>query len=144
MNIKQQRIAVALTYAGTLPLILSGLGAMAHILSSADASRLTLTYRVIIVSFLAGIPWACYLFHVEKCPRNMLLTNNAVALLSWSTLLVYPSPWSILLQIFCFLYLLVLDFKLTRAKILPTWLYAIRRSATIIVVLMLSIMIGYA
>ena len=139
MNIKKQRIAALLTYAGTLPLVIASLGPIAHIISPGDALHIALTYSAIIVSFLAGIHWACYLFYSEKCPRNLLLTSNAVALLSWLSLLVHQPLWSVLLLMLCFLYLLVLDFKLMRAAILPSWFYSLRRNATVIVVLALSI-----
>jgi SAM-dependent methyltransferase len=97
------------------------------------------TYSAIIIAFLAGIHWACFLFFANTCPRPLLLTSNLVALLAWLGLLAPQAPWSMLLHILCFLYLLVLDHRLQQAGILPAWFYRLRCRATSIVVLSLGI-----
>jgi hypothetical protein len=48
----------------------------------------------------------------------------------------------VLLQIFCFLYLLLIDSKIRDAGILPNWFYKLRRNATGIVVISLSIFVA--
>jgi hypothetical protein len=127
-----------LTYAGTLPLVIAAVEAVAGRVMLSDVLWLAGTYSAIILSFLAGIHWACYLFFSQRCPRNFLLTSNAVALLAWLGLLVHPQPWAVLLHILCFLYILILDYKLHKVALLPPWFYTLRRNATVIVVLSLS------
>jgi len=131
--------AKILTYGGTIPLIACGVF-IAVPLSGIDSTLLAKTYSAVIISFLSGIHWACYLFFAERCPRNLLLTSNAVALLAWQSLLVHHHPWEFLQQILCFVYLLMLDYRLREAGILPPWFYTLRRNATVIVVVSLSIL----
>jgi hypothetical protein len=136
------RMAKLLTYAGTLPLVIAAVELAFGRLQASDAVWVASTYSAIIISFLAGIHWACYLFFAHACPRNLLLTSNAVALLAWLSLLAEQPPWALLLQIFCFLYVLILDYKLREAAILAPWFYVLRRNATVIVVVSLSIIMG--
>ena len=138
----QQRLAQGLTYAGALPLVLSALALTLGYVSPTDATWLCMTYSAVILSFLSGIHWACYLFFAAQCPRNLLLTSNIVALLAWLSLLAMDSPWAMLLQISCFLYLLVLDAKLHIVGLLPRWFFTLRRNVTTLVVLMLCTVMG--
>jgi len=137
------RTAQLLTYAGTLPLVIAAVGLAVGQLPSSDVLWMASTYSAIIISFLAGIHWACHLFFSDRCPRNLLLTSNTIALLAWLSLLVpQHQPWQVLLQILCFLYLLILDYKLSVAGILPPWFYSLRLNATMIVVLALCILMS--
>ena len=134
-------LANILTYSGTLPLIAS---VVTHYFPSTgwDSTFIAITYAAIIISFLCGIHWAVYLFFAEKCPRNLLITSNVVALLTWASLLATHQSIVIVLQALCFLYLLTLDLKLRDVGILPQWFYSLRRNATIIVVLCLAVIAG--
>lgn len=136
---KQSQITLAkiLTFSGTLPLIAS---AITRYLPVAvwDSALIAKTYSAVIISFLCGIHWAVYLFFAEKCPRNLLITSNVIALLAWVSLLFTHPLVTVLLQSLCFLYLLTLDLKLRDAGIIPEWFYSLRRNATIIVVLCLA------
>jgi hypothetical protein len=62
--------------------------------------------------------------------------------LAWSSLLITHQEIAIIVQILCFIYLLILDVKLRVAGILPEWFYDLRRNATVIVVLCLVAIIG--
>lgn len=138
MTQRQITLATMLTYSGTLPLVLAVI--LYHTpISGLDLALLARTYAAIILSFLCGIHWAVYLFFATQCPRNLLITSNAVALTSWVSLLV-ASPLAVAaLQPLCFLYLLSLDLKLRDAGVLPPWFYALRRNATGIVVVCLCL-----
>ena len=142
IGISNHRLAQLLTYAGTLPLVIAAVEAVAGRLPLSDVVWVASTYSAIIISFLAGIHWACYLFFAERCPRNLLITSNVVALLAWTSLLAQHEPWPLFLQILCFLYVLILDYKLREVALLPSWFYTLRRNATAIVVLSLSIIIS--
>lgn len=142
MQLLNHRTAQLLTYAGTLPLVIAAVELVFGRLPSSDVFWVVSTYSAIIISFLAGIHWACYLFFAQRCPRNLLFTSNIVALLAWLSLLVHQQPWQLLLQILCFFYLLTLDYKLEKAALLPKWFYTLRRNATVIVVLSLSIIMS--
>jgi hypothetical protein len=138
----QQRLAQGLTYAGALPLVLSALALTLGYISPAGATLLCMSYSAIILSFLSGIHWAVYLFFAAQCPRNLLLTSNIVALLAWLSLLAMHSTWVLLLQILCFLYLLVLDAKLHTVGLIPRWFFSLRRNVTTLVVLTLCSVMG--
>ena len=134
-------LAKILTYSGTLPLIVSTLGVYFAV-NGFDSSVISRSYAAIIFSFLCGIHWAVYLFFAEKCPPNLLITSNVIALLAWASLLVTHQSIAVVLQALCFLYLLALDLKLRDEGIIPEWFYSLRRNATIIVVLSLLAIAG--
>jgi hypothetical protein len=83
MKQNQIKLAKILTYSGTLPLIAS---VVTHYfpLTGWDSTLIAGTYAAIIISFLCGIHWAAYLFFANKCPRNLLISSNVVALLAWT------------------------------------------------------------
>jgi hypothetical protein len=130
-----------LTYSGTLPLVVSALSMYFHV-NGFNTALIATIYSAIIISFLCGIHWAAYLFFADKCPCNLLITSNIIALAAWVSVSFMHSPTSTLLQAFCFLYLLTLDLKLRDTGIILEWFYALRRNATIIVVLCLAIIAG--
>jgi hypothetical protein len=141
-------LANTLTYSGTLPLIGSAI-ILYFPVAGLDGAFIASTYSAIIISFLCGIHWAAYLFFADRCPRNLLITSNVVALLAWGSLLAanqlaigqltINQVGTTLLQILCFLYLLALDFQLHKAGIFADWFFRLRRNATIIVVICLLI-----
>jgi hypothetical protein len=141
MDNTNRLLANILTYSGTLPLIASAI-CIYFPVNGFDSSLIARTYAAIIISFLCCIHWAVYLFFAEKCPRNLLITSNVIALLAWASLLATHQHIAIVLQALCFLYLLTLDLKLRDAGILPQWFYSLRRNATIIVVLCLAVIAG--
>ena len=143
---KQLDITVAntLTYSGTLPLIGSvillyfpTMIAPALPLAGLDGAVIASTYSAVIISFLCGIHWAAYLFFADRCPRNLLIISNIVALLAWVSLLLANQLAAALLQAACFVFLLGLDVRLRDAGIYPEWFFRLRRNATLIVVICL-------
>lgn len=136
--------ARVLTYAGTLPLVAAAVGVLIGALETDRAVTIATTYGAIILSFLAGIHWACHLFFAARCPRHLLLTSNLVALLAWVSLWMSGQPQGLVLQILCFLYLLMLDGALRKAHLLPEWFYVLRRNATAIVVGALTVLAVHA
>lgn len=134
-------LANALTYSGTLPLIGSAL-ILGFPVAGLDGAFIASAYSAVIISFLCGIHWAAYLFFSEKCPRNLLITSNVVALVAWVSLLTSNQLTITLLQVLCFLYLLALDLKLRDAGILADWFFRLRLNATIVVVVCLLLIAG--
>lgn len=136
MTKSDMTLAGILTYSGTLPLLACVALVFVPIVGI-DGNAIARTYAAIILSFLCGIHWAVYLFFPEKCRRNLLITSNAVALLSWCSLLLTNQTAALVLQATCFLGVFALDVELHRAGIVPGWFYHLRRNATFIVVLCL-------
>jgi len=137
MKNKDRTLAGILTYSGTLPLVGCVVLLFAP-LAGVDGKLVAIAYAAVILSFLCGIHWALFLFFSEKCPNNLLITSNIVALLAWASLLCTNHKMALALQGIFFLILFALDFQLRRAGILPDWFYHLRRNATIIVVLCLA------
>jgi hypothetical protein len=138
-------IAKTLTYSGTLPLI--GSVILLYFptllpLAELDGAFIASTYSAIIISFLCGIHWAAYLYFTDRCPRNLLIISNVVALLAWVSLLTTPQLAITLLHIFCFVCLFGLDMKLRSADIHAEWFIHLRRNASIIVVICLLLIAG--
>lgn len=139
----QQNIAQILTYCGTIPLVASALGLMLGVVVLEQVTPIAMGYGAIIIAFLSGIHWAVYVFFAERCPTNLLITSNIAALLAWASLFIPLVLGGIMLQILCFHYLLRLDNKLQQIAILPLWFYRLRRNATVIVIVSLSIIAGF-
>lgn len=130
------KLANTLTYAGTLPFVVSLFTNLSG-MNATDITSITNSYGAIILSFLCGIHWAASLFFSEKCPRNLFITSNIIALAAWFSLLLSYPFFTHALLILCFLYLLALDYSLMQAGILAKWFYELRRNATFIVVVCL-------
>ena len=138
-------IAKKLTYSGTLPLIGSVILLYFPTLlpwADLDGAFIASTYSAVIISFLCGIHWAAYMFFTDRCPRNLLIISNVVALLAWVSLLARPQLAITFLHIFCFVCLFGLDMKLRRADIHAEWFLHLRRNASIIVVICLLLIAG--
>ncbi len=129
------RLSKLLTYAGVLPFAAAMMLGFSG--ENALSQRLALSYGAVIGAFLAGIHWAVFMFHEERCPRNLLITSNIAALLIFASLMLTNIKVALLLQVLCFLYLLVLDLKLHLAGIWPAWFYRLRLIATALVVVLM-------
>ncbi len=139
---RQKMLAQVLTYAGTLPFLCAAAAVRFMPEFGDEIVRVMMAYGAIILSFLAGIHWAAYLFYAQDCPRNLFITSNVVALLAWAGLLVPAQPLVVLLYVLCFLYVLILDYKLWVRQVYPTWFYVLRRNATAIVLIALCLLVG--
>jgi Protein of unknown function (DUF3429) len=134
--LQNPRLAQALTYAGTLPLIACALLAWMPA-SGVDTTAVAVAYGAVIVSFISGIHWAASLFFVQRCGYLPLVASNVIALLAWIGLLLHSPILACLLLVLCFVSLLTLDRKLHAQAVLPRWFYRLRCNATAIVIPML-------
>lgn len=138
MNKKNILFAQILTYSGIIPFLLLGIAVIFHF-NHLNYSLALFTYGGIILSFLCGIHWGIFLFFSQSCSRNLFIQSNAISLLGWLSILFGVSYYSVVLQVLCFLYLLILDLELYRNKVIPLWFFHIRRNATVVVSLLLII-----
>ena len=142
MNGKNILVAQALTYTGIMPFLFLGIAIVLQA-GGLDYNLALFAYGAVILSFLCGIHWAVFLFFSQHCSRNLLLHSNAISLLGWLSVLPVMPHLTYVLQIFCFVYLLILDRELYRNKIIPSWFFHLRLNATLIVVFLLIIMASY-
>ena len=142
---------VNLMYLGTLPFIagallsllsidtLPWLGSVVHIVS---------VYALVISVFMAGILWGVTL---QVNTDNFLgqvnfLISNVLALTIWFVYLIYPDSHSFLLTTaVAFLWLLMLDAKLVKRKLISSSYYRARKRVSAIVITSLLVIIaGYS
>ena len=90
-----------------------------------------IAYGAVIVSFIAGTHWTFCL--INKVRANICLHSNIIALLAWCGLLAQNSldTW---ILIFCFLYLLAIEYRLKKAGIIEQWYFKMRCLITSLVV----------
>lgn len=128
-------IAKGLTLAGALPFIcLTVLSITDSDLLSIAPEQPLVTYGAVIVSFISGIHWG-HAINNPKCSA-LLWHSNIVALLAWLAAMQLL-PFSVALILFCFIYLLIVDYRLYQRAILPSWFWRLRLQITSIVTLSL-------
>jgi hypothetical protein len=142
---------INLMYLGALPFIagallsllsidtLPWLGSVVHIVS---------VYALVISVFMAGILWGVTL---QVNTDNFLgqvnfLISNVLALTIWFVYLIYPDSHSFLLTTaVAFLWLLMLDAKLVKRKLISSSYYRARKRVSAIVITSLLVIIaGYS
>jgi len=139
---------VNLMYLGALPFIagallsllsidtLPWLGSVVHIVS---------VYALVISVFMAGILWGVTL---QVNTDNFLgqvnfLISNVLALTIWFVYLIYPDSHSFLLTtVVAFLWLLMLDTKLVKRKLISSSYYRARKRVSAIVITSLLVIIA--
>jgi len=126
-------IAQALTYGGVLPLVFAIMAQYLK-LPGIDALTLSRSYAALIISFICGTHWGMFVFHSNKCPHNLLITSTFTAMAGWASVLLPDAKIALVMQSLCFLYLMVLDYRMKRSGLIPTWYYALRHNATAIVI----------
>ena len=135
-------------YLGALPFIagallsllsidtLPWLGSIVHIVS---------VYALVISVFMAGILWGVTL---QVNTDNFLgqvnfLISNVLALTIWIVYLIYPDSHSFLLTtVVAFLWLLMLDTKLVKRKLISSSYYRARKRVSAIVITSLLVIIA--
>ena len=133
----KKNVIMTLTYGGTVPFFLCIIldtyyGASGYL----DFTRALILYGAIIASFISGTHWGIHLS--QNINFNMLLHSNVSALLAWVNLLL-PEPFSLVLLIGVFIYLLVLENKIASERLIEAWYFALRQRATAIVICCLII-----
>ena len=139
---------INLMYLGALPFIagallsllsidtLPWLGSVVHIVS---------VYALVISVFMAGILWGVTL---QVNTDNFLgqvnfLISNVLALTIWFVYLIYPDSHSFLLTTaVAFLWLLMLDAKLVKRKLISSSYYRARKRVSAIVITSLLVIIA--
>lgn len=140
MNPKQIKLAQLLTALGVIPFA----GSLIIYFIRADVSLihahyLSLTYGAIIASFISGVHWGLFLNRARETPINLLVSSNIFAILAWLSLLFIVPITQYLLQITCFISLLLIDKKLAAHGVIEGWFYQLRKQASTAVILILFI-----
>ena len=123
---KSRLVAVGLTTAGALPFA----GGFLDVLIGDSAWLMTVQiYGAVIASFVSGIHWGAALFATARMAKSLLVASNVTALLAWIGALVAPQFGFILLAA-VFIILLLIDHRLYRDGVLPSWFFRLRVAIT--------------
>lgn len=136
MNRTHIKLAKTLTILGVLPFV-AAVVAKCFGIDVVNVRYLSLTYGAVIASFISGMHWGLFLSHANITRTNLLVTSNVVALLAWSSLLLFSATLQYLLQILCFVGLLLIDRKLTNEGVVERWFFAMRNKVSLLVVICL-------
>lgn len=134
-----------LTFAGAIPFIAcsAALWLAPNQYRGFAVSTLT-AYAAVILSFLGGIQWGMAVNLIDTAPksaRNIFLLSVVPSLLAWGMLLL-PEPRSrILVAIFLFAFVWVIDALLSVQKIIPQWFFKLRSMISLIVIASLAVAI---
>jgi hypothetical protein len=140
--IAQTRLYKVLALTGTLPFLASAVIAAGQFSSILPAEDIAGSYGLAILSFLAGVHWATYLYRREELGINLLAISNIVVVTVW---IAYLAPvhrgLTLAIQVIAFLYLLHIDRALLRGGLISDDYFNTRLQATIIAVISLLVVI---
>lgn len=128
--------AKLLTYAGTIPFLAFLISQQLGYLYD---PMIIISYSSLIISFICGAHWATFIFFSKKTTLNLLFTSNFITLLAWVSLLSKNVYVQFFIHTLSFMFLLVIDSKLTKLLIIPSWFYSLRKKVTVIVITLLNI-----
>ncbi len=139
MNKQQIKLAGVLTLLGALPFVATVVAQFSGV-SAFHTSYFSLTYGAVILSFLGGMHWGIFLSQAHATRINLLVTSNLFTLLAWGSLLMLVPITQYLIQITCFLALLLIDRKLAADGMIERWFYNLRKQVTLVVVVCLGVL----
>ncbi len=132
------RHAWTLTLAGAVPFVAA---AAIVLFGPVDQHMLALqmatTYAAVILSFLGGIQWGNGLSLMESAPRSaqtLLMLSIVPSLLAWALLFVSQPNARVLVAIFLFGLVWVVDALLSLQGLIPGWFFRLRCLVTAIVI----------
>lgn len=141
---RDQRLwAKGLALFGATPFIAAVLAQLAG-LANDHTTTLSLTYGAIIISFLSGIHWGLYLTHEKARRINLLITSNILAVLAWVTLWLWTPGMQYLVQLACFISLLMIDRRLLADGVIERWFYQLRQQISLLVMVCLLLMVWWS
>lgn len=132
--------AKSLAALGAIPFIAAVFAQFAG-MAEYHTTYLSLTYGAVIISFLSGIHWGVYLTHSQETRINLLVSSNLLAILAWLSLLFLVPVTQFLIQITCFIALLLIDRQLAADGVIERWFYQLRKHITLLVILCMLILL---
>jgi hypothetical protein len=137
-----------LTFAGAIPFIAcsAALWLAPNQYRSFTVNILT-AYAAVILSFLGGVQWGMAINLIDTAPksaRNIFLLSVVPSLLAWAMLLLPEPKTRILVAIFLFAFVWVIDALLNVQKLIPPWFFKLRSMITAIVIASLAVAIPKA
>ena len=133
-SVTSANTARLLTFGGVIPFVaLLVLMLVGDLAQQGLYIQLLTTYAAVILSFLGGIQWGIGLSIAESAPRSaqtLFYLSVVPSLLAW-TMLMIPHPTSrVLVAIFIFGFVWIIDTLLNLQKLIPAWFYKLRTIIT--------------
>lgn len=129
-----------LAYCGAIPFIVFALLHLADIQQIkhlGTTTQLTISYGLLIVSFMCGIHWGIQLQRSIK--TNLFIISNVLTLSCWFIYLMGPVFIIIITYILCFSALLYIDHQLKSSSMISGEYFKMRTIVTSIVIISLLV-----
>ena len=130
---KDAKLYFILAIAGAAPFIACAILPLAGIDSVEPFGRLDIlaaTYGLGIISFLAGVHWATFLYKAAAIPFNLFVSSNVLFLTVWFVYVLAGLAWVLLTQLLAFAILLSIDYQLRRTGLITRHYFGVRAVAT--------------
>jgi hypothetical protein len=133
-NKLQARLPKTLGYLGLIPIVVSTIMIFLDSYHLMFWRNMLLTYAVVILSFLGALHWAFAMTLdnlAAKKRQTMMVWSVLPSLIAWVALFIPPKFGFLLLSCF-FVFALLMDIKLAKIVILPTWYIPLRFRLTVV------------
>ena len=138
----QLRLPLLLSLAGILPFIAGAAVLWFGPAASAPAALTAIiTYAAVVLSFLGGIQWGIGVSVSETAPQSaqsLFLLSVVPSLLGWAMLFIDAYGARLIVAIFLFGFVWVIDALLHLQKLIPDWFFRLRCIITPIVIASLT------
>ncbi|MFK8010430.1 MAG: DUF3429 domain-containing protein, partial [Marinicellaceae bacterium] len=131
------RLAIILTYLGSLPFLIAVFIALSpyfnvpeflggEIVYSGFKARVFMhSYGAVILAFLAGIQWGISL--QQNKPNKLIIISNILAIMAWLSLMTIASKFALSVLLVGFIIALITDYFSYKKESLPTWFWQLRK-----------------
>jgi uncharacterized membrane protein YhdT len=136
------RLALTLSLLGALPFIAGAatlwFGPATY---AAPILQALITYAAVALSFLGGIQWGIGVSVSETAPmsaQSLFLLSVVPSILGWAMLFIAAPGAQLIVAIFLFSFVWLIDALLHLQKLIPTWFFRLRCIVTPIVIASLA------
>ncbi|MFK8027355.1 MAG: DUF3429 domain-containing protein [Gammaproteobacteria bacterium] len=143
----KNNLTIWLAYLGTIPFILSAVLVLQDnegLMSTSNLTHVLNSYALIIVVFMAGVHWGCYLSDEKSHSISLLLISNVITLIAWFAFLLTPFIITLLIYCLAFVVLLFIDSKLLSLDVISKEYFKLRLTITSIVIMSLLLVVSYS
>ena len=138
---RHTRLPVALGVAGVLPMAAAAVLAWTGSAREAAAALQAITtYAAVVLGFLGGIQWGTGVAVHAAAPqsaRTLFLLSIVPALLAWGMLFIDSTGARLMVAMFLFAFVWLIDALLYLQQLIPAWFFRLRSVVTPLVLLCL-------
>lgn len=127
-----------LGYAGLIPFIVFSIGSWLPLPMIIDASFVLTAYAAMILAFMGAIHWGVAMANTEDNNSKYFIGSVIPGLIAWLALLIAQN-YAIILLMAGFIGLIIYDWSVEKAQVLPDWYIPLRNKLTLVVVICLMV-----